>query len=134
MIFLLDTNACITYLRGQNALLAQRVTARPPREIRLCPVVIGELYYGAYRSTRPTAQIRKVTAFVRQFRSLAFNLRAAKEAGRIRADLAAKGTPIGPYDLQIAAIALAYKATLVTHNTQEFGRVPGLPLEDWEVP
>ena len=51
----------------------------------------------------------------------------------IRAQLAAQGTPIGPYDLQIASIALANRLTLVTHNTSEFSRVPGLALEDWEV-
>jgi tRNA(fMet)-specific endonuclease VapC len=53
--------------------------------------------------------------------------------GDIRADLARKGTPIGPYDLQIAAIALANNLTLVTHNTGEFSRVPNLQLIDWEI-
>jgi tRNA(fMet)-specific endonuclease VapC len=57
---------------------------------------------------------------------------AAKIFGAIRADLARKGTPIGPYDLQIAAIALANRLTLVTHNTREFGRIAELNLEDWE--
>ena len=53
---------------------------------------------------------------------------------RIRADLALKGTPIGPYDLMIAAIAVAHGVTLVTHNTAEFSRVVGLNIEDWESP
>jgi tRNA(fMet)-specific endonuclease VapC len=52
----------------------------------------------------------------------------------IRADLAAKGTPIGPNDLMIASIALAHDLTLVTHNTSEFSRVPGLRIEDWQLP
>jgi len=52
--------------------------------------------------------------------------------GRIRAFLAINGTPIGPYDLQIAAIALANNLTVVTHNIREFSRVPQLNLEDWE--
>jgi tRNA(fMet)-specific endonuclease VapC len=53
-------------------------------------------------------------------------------AGRIRAELATSGTPIGPYDLQIAAIAMANNLILVTHNTKEFNRVNGLQIEDWE--
>jgi tRNA(fMet)-specific endonuclease VapC len=134
MMYLLDTNAGITYLRGQNAPLAQRIVAHPPTDIRLCSVVIAELYYGAYRSANPSAELRKVDRFIRQFRILALNRRAARHAGRIRADLAAKGTPIGLYDVLIAATALAHGATLVTHNTREFGRVLGLLLEDWEVP
>lgn len=67
-----------------------------------------------------------------QFHSLPFDGRAAQIFGEIRADLARKGTPIGPYDLQIAAIALAHNVTLVTHNSVEFGRIATLRLEDWE--
>src|SRR5437016_13074261 len=65
-----------------------------------------------------------------QFVSLPFDDRAAEEYGKLRAHLAALGTPIGPNDLLIAAIALANRLTLVTHNTVEFSRVPGLVLED----
>jgi tRNA(fMet)-specific endonuclease VapC len=54
-------------------------------------------------------------------------------AGRIRAELAALGTPIGPYDVQIAAVALAHNLILITHNTGEFRRVQGLQIEDWEI-
>nr|HMN28999.1 VapC toxin family PIN domain ribonuclease [Caldilineaceae bacterium] len=57
---------------------------------------------------------------------------AAAIAGSLRAELARQGAPIGPYDLQIAAIALANDCTLVTHNLREFGRLPNLLLEDWE--
>ena len=66
--------------------------------------------------------------------SLPFDDSAAEEYGRIRAHLANLGTPIGPNDLLIAAIALANKITLVSHNTAEFSRVPGLILEDWQIP
>ena len=68
-----------------------------------------------------------------QFVSLPFDDAAASVYAIIRAHLESAGTPIGPYDLQIAAIALANGLTLVTHNTREFSRVPGLLLEDWEV-
>ena len=64
--------------------------------------------------------------------SLPFDDRAAEEYGKVRSHLAVLGTPIGPNDLMIAAIALANHMTLVTHNTAEFSRVPGLTLEDWQ--
>lgn len=57
---------------------------------------------------------------------------AAKTYGKIRAELEQVGMPIGPLDLQIAAIALAHQLTLVTHNIREFSRIPQLRLEDWE--
>src|SRR5438552_17866314 len=91
MIYLLDTNACITILRGRNVMLVQRVAAHLAAEIRLCSVVVAELYYGAYRSANPRAEGAKVVRFIRRFRSLPFNRRAAKEAGRIRADLGGPG-------------------------------------------
>jgi tRNA(fMet)-specific endonuclease VapC len=64
---------------------------------------------------------------------VSFDDRAARYFGQIRANLQRQGTPIGPYDLQIAAIALANDLTLVTHNTREFARIDGLRLVDWEI-
>ena len=71
--------------------------------------------------------------FFNPYVSLPFDDAAAEAYGRIRADLAIRGALIGPNDLLIAAIAVASGLTLVTHNTGEFSRVAGLPLEDWEV-
>lgn len=71
--------------------------------------------------------------FLNQFKSLPFDDNAALRFGEIRAELASKGTPIGPYDLQIAAIALANNLTLVTHNTKEFNRISNLKIEGWEI-
>lgn len=67
-----------------------------------------------------------------QFAVLDFDREDARRAGEIRAHLAAAGAPIGPYDALIAAQALARGLVLVTHNTREFARVPGLGVEDWE--
>jgi len=66
------------------------------------------------------------------FTSVPFDDEAASKYGEIRSDLARKGTPIGPNDLMIAAIALAHESVLITHNTREFNRVTGLKVEDWE--
>ena len=99
----------------------------------MCSVVKAELFYGAMRSRNPTKTFEQQQAFLRQFISLPFGDEAATICGQIRARLAGKGTQIGAYDLQIAAIALANDLTLVTHNTREFERVEGLQIEDWEI-
>jgi tRNA(fMet)-specific endonuclease VapC len=134
MSYLLDSNVCIQYLRGRNLLVRQRLSAKPLQEIRLCSVVKAELYLGTLRSANPTANRAKVDGFVGPYLSLPFDDAAAGVHAQIRHHLETLGTPIGPYDLQIAAIALVHGSTLVTHNTKEFSRVPGLVFEDWEVP
>lgn len=133
-MFLLDTNTCVQYLRGKNVLVRQRLAACPPHEIRLCSVVLSELYVGALRSAQPARNRADVDQFAAPFISFPFDGAAADVYARIRHHLESLGTPIGPYDMQIAAIALANGCTLVTHNTAEFSRVPGLVLEDWEIP
>ena len=132
MTYLLDTNTCIRYLNDAQSRVASRLAALPRTEIVLCDVVRFELYYGAYRSTRRERNLQLLATFFNGFTSLPSDGRAADIGGRIRTDLASQGTPIGPNDLLIAAIALANDLTLVTHNIREFGRVEGLTLEDWE--
>ena len=134
MIYLLDSNVCIQYVRGRNVLVRQRLSAKPLQEIRLCSVVKAELYLGALRSARPAANRANIDGFVAPYVSLPFDDAAADVQAQIRHHLETLGTPIGPYDLQIAAIALVHGGTLVTHNTSEFSRVPGLLLEDWQLP
>ena len=133
-MFLLDTNVCIQYLRGKNPLVRQRLAACPAHEVRLCSVVLSELYLGVLRSAQPAKNRAEVDQFKAPFASLPFDDAAADIHARIRHDLESQGMSIGPYDLQIAAIALANGCKLVTHNTAEFSRVPGLVLEDWEIP
>ena len=134
MTYLLDTNVCIQFLRQRHAGVVQRVQSHQPSELRLCSIVVAELYYGSERSAQAAANRAKVDAFVQPYLSLPFDGDAAKTHARIRRHLEILGMPIGPYDSQIAAIALVHGLTLVTHNTAEFGRVPGLPTEDWEAP
>ena len=131
-MWLLDTNVCIQFLKGTNTLLLQRFTAVPRQDKYLCSVVAAELFYGACKSRRVLENMARFEQFVARFPMLDFDLTAARHFSKIRADLAHRGTPIGPYDLQIAAIALAHGCTLVTHNIAEFSRVKGLVLEDWE--
>lgn len=133
MKYLLDTNLCIIYLKGRNLNLKQKLESVAIQEIAVCSIVKAELCFGAMKSSNPERNFALQQAFLDQFVSLPFDDLAATTFGVIRSQLEIKGTPIGAYDLQIAAIALANNLTLVTHNTQEFRRVEGLQVEDWEV-
>jgi len=132
MIYLLDTNAWASYLNRRDSPVACRIQRTEPADIRLCSVVKAELYYGAYKSARREANLALLARLFDRFSSLPFDDRAAEVYGRIRSQLATYGTPIGPHDLMIAAIALANALTIITHNAAEFGRVPDLAIEDWE--
>jgi tRNA(fMet)-specific endonuclease VapC len=132
--YLLDTNTCVQFLRyGTASPVAAKLAAVNPGDVGLCSVVVAELLFGALRSQQTVKNLADVQAFTSSFHSLPFDDRAAAEYATVRADLTAKGTPIGPNDLMIAAIALANGLTLVTHNTVEFSRVVGLTLEDWQI-
>ena len=134
MRYLLDTNVCVVYLNGRSSSVRDRLLATCAEDMAVCSVVKAELFYGAFRSNHPQRTLERQQAFLSQFVSLPFQDEDALLAAHIRAKLAKAGTPIGSYDLQIAAIALANDLTLVTHNTREFERVEGLQIEDWEVP
>jgi tRNA(fMet)-specific endonuclease VapC len=129
MEFLLDTNAVVAVLNDAASHVAQRVKHRPPRHVAVSAIVIYELYYGAFKSRRVASNVSLVDSL--QFEVLEFDEEDAKHAGEIRALLATRGTPIGPYDVLIAGQARARNMILVTNNISEFSRVPGLRLEDW---
>ncbi len=133
MTYLLDTNTCIRYLNGKSESIRQSLESKRPHDIALCSVVKAELFYGAMKSANPEKNLAKQQQFAGPFISLPFEDKAAERYGQIRAKLEKLGTPIGPNDLLIAAIAVANDVTLVTHNTREFSRVEGLKLEDWEI-
>ncbi|MBC6418978.1 MAG: type II toxin-antitoxin system VapC family toxin [Prochloron sp. SP5CPC1] len=133
MKFLLDTNTCIVYLKGKNLSLKQKLESTLIKDIAVCSIVKSELFYGAMKSANPQRNLLQQQDFLAQFISLPFDDVAAMTFGTVRSQLEALGTPIGAYDLQIAAIALAHHLTLITHNTREFNRVNGLRIEDWEM-
>jgi len=132
MRYLLDTNTCIRYLNGTSDLVRKHIEILHPNEIAVCSIVKAELFYGAENSTRPKANFEKQCIFLEKFISLPFDDNAAEAYGRLRTQLAKAGTPIGPNDLLIAAIALTNNCILVSHNTKEFTRISELELEDWE--
>ena len=130
MRYLLDANAIIALLNDTTSPIARRVRRHAPRDFGVSAVVIHELYYGAFKSQRVEQNVARVDSL--QFSVVEFDEEDARQAGQIRAHLASKGTPIGPYDVLIAGQARARELTLVTHNTSEFQRVLGLKVEDWK--
>ncbi len=135
MSHLLDTNAFVDHLRrGSASKVTAKLLAAPSGSIYLCTVVLGELIFGAVRSgaAHEAANRALIAGLCARFPMLLFDEPAAEEYGKLRAYLTNVGQVLGPNDLMIASIALANGKILVTHNTKEFSRVPGLTLEDWQ--
>lgn len=127
----LDTNAMISLIGRKSELLLQNVLAKPQGSIALSSIVAHELYFGAQKSAKVEHNLETLRLFYQDFPILDFDQRDAFYAGEIRAVLAAKGTPIGPYDVLIAGQAKARDLIVVTNNTSEFERVEGLAVKDW---
>lgn len=131
---LLDTNAVIALLGRKSASLAQRVLESEEGSIGLSSIVVYELYIGAYRSAKVSFNLETLRLVMADFPLVGFEREDAQLSGEIRADLAARGTPIGPYDVLIAGQAKARDLILVANNVAEFFRVDGLRVEDWTTP
>jgi len=131
MQFLFDTNAVIALLNDADSSLARRARRHTPADIGVSSIVSHELFYGAFKSKRSEFNVGLVDGL--RFAVLDFDKEDARHAGAIRAELAAQGAPIGPYDVLIAGQARARGLILVSHNLREFSRVPGLLVEDWAV-
>jgi tRNA(fMet)-specific endonuclease VapC len=132
----LDTNAVIGFLKGEPRALVARVERELLHgALSLPSVALFELHYGIAKSARREENTGRLGIFLQlPVAVLPFDADDAREAGDIRAALERAGTPIGPYDILIAAQARRRGATLVTANDREFSRVPGLRCEDWAAP
>jgi tRNA(fMet)-specific endonuclease VapC len=129
--YLLDTNVVIGLLNDATSRLAQRARREKPADIAISAIVAHELFYGAFKSQRAMQNVASIDTL--EFEILEFDKEDARQAGEVRALFASGGTPIGPYDVLIAGQARSRNLILVTNNTDEFGRVPGLRLDDWQV-
>ncbi|MDX2140800.1 MAG: PIN domain-containing protein [Chloroflexota bacterium] len=133
MIYSLDTNVCVQYIRGSSAKVIRRLRLIPTAEVIVCDVVRGEMFYGSAKSQTPIQSRAKQLQFLYPYATKPFDTDAALVYGDLRALLERAGKPISHQDVQIAAIALVHNLILVTHNVDEFSRVPGLKIQDWEV-
>jgi tRNA(fMet)-specific endonuclease VapC len=131
-VLILDSNTISYYFRGDRQVVPQLQALRPA-DVGVPAIVEYELRYGLLRLPPEAAapRLAALAQLLRPMQSLAFDSGCAAHAARIRAELEAAGTPIGPHDLLIAATALQHQATLVTRNVREFGRVPGLLWINW---
>ena len=129
-MYLLDTNTLI-YCFKQQGFVAAHLQQVQASQIVLPSVVLFEIEYGVLRSTKPEVQQRGMDAALAAYRVMPLDAKSAKFAARVKYALEVAGTPIGHGDQLIAGIALANDLTLITRNTREFSRVPGLRLENW---
>lgn len=128
----LDTNVVIALIARRNHRIAERFRAALAQGLAVPVHVAFELWYGVWNSTNPRENTeRLIVFFSAPIAVLPFDADDANEAGQIRARLKRAGTPIGAYDLLIAAQARRRGATLATLNGSEFVYVPGLLVEDW---
>ena len=129
-MYILDTNTLIYFFKDMGN-VAANLLAASPKDIGIPAVVRYELEYGIARSTAPRKRMKQLEELCALVDVLPFGGEEAKASAGIRVALEKKGTPIGPYDVMIAGTALSKQGTLVTSNTKEFRRVPGLKIIDW---
>ena len=128
--YLLDTNIVI-YTMKNRPQQVKRCFQKHEGEMCISAVTLSELVFGAEHSQQVERNLADIEALVARLEVLPLDSEAAYHFGRIRAALYAIGRPIGPYDMLIAGHARASGLVLVTNNTHEFERVPGLLLENW---
>lgn len=131
MRYLLDTNVWVDYLTGRFPTVVARIQKSTPDDLCLSSVVMAELRYGAEKSRRKKPNHDLLDTLAREVRCVDFDLDGARTYGELRTTLEKRGTPIGPYDMMIAAHALSLGLVLVTDNEREFRLVKSLPVENW---
>jgi len=129
-MILLDTNICIYIINAKPPAVLARFKQYRMGDIGLCSVVAAELAFGVAKSGSPRNR-QALEMFLAPLTILPFDAAAVWVYGDLRADLERRGTPIGSLDTMIAAHALSLQVLLVTNNTREFAKVPGLQLDNW---
>jgi tRNA(fMet)-specific endonuclease VapC len=131
MVYLLDTCTVSDFAKGEPNTLVH-IKAVSPSEVLISSLTLMEIRYGMAINPQRVAKIRQVMEdFLASVRVISFTHTEAEAAALIRSTLKMQGTPIGAYDLLIAATAKTYNLKLVTSNVSEFKRVPGLVVENW---
>ncbi len=134
MNYLLDTNICVLLIRQKSPQVLAKLTTHPITEIGISAITVAELQYGVQKSSQPALNQQALDQFLISLSIVPFDELDAIVYGQIRANLEARGLPIGAVDTFIAAQAVQYNLILVTNNVREFARVAGLAVEDWTKP
>ena len=133
MNYYLDTNIIIYALKGEYPRIKEHFENIHSSSIIIPEIVLSEIEYGARKSNDYQKTIDLYNRFTDSFSTISMNAFSRKEYGNIRSLLEKEGKLIGPNDLIIASIVKAENGILVTHNTKEFEKVPGLKIEDWTI-
>jgi len=129
-MYVLDTNTLIYFFKGMGN-VSEKLLSIPPKDIAIPSVVLFELEYGIAKSNSPKKRQQQLKEICSVVNVLDFGEEEARVSALVRALLEKKGTPIGGYDVLIAATALVCQGVLVTNNTKEFMRVESLKLDNW---
>ena len=132
MKYLFDTNVWIAIHRGNQA-IRHRWEQQMPDAVFACAPVLAELYEGALKSQKTLDNMKFIDRITVQHDCLAFGIQEASRFAQLAHTMRAAGQQIKTMDLQIAAIALAHGLRVVTHDIADFGRIPGIDMEDWQV-
>ncbi|MFV1977608.1 MAG: tRNA(fMet)-specific endonuclease VapC [Candidatus Scalindua sp.] len=128
--YMLDTNIVIYTIKNRPSEVREAFK-RHEGQMCISSVTLGELIYGAEKSSMPEKNIKVIEGMIARLDVLSFNHQDSTHFGQLRAELEAIGKPIGPYDCMIAGHARSEGLILVTNNTKEFSRVPGLRVDNW---
>ena len=129
--YILDTNICIYIIKKKPVKVFNKFKELTPGTVCISSITLAEMQYGIGKSSQPAKNQDALDQFLLPLDILEFNALAAVEYGKIRSTLEKAGTPIGSFDMLIAAHAKSMRAVLVTNNTKEFDRVPDLKIENW---
>jgi tRNA(fMet)-specific endonuclease VapC len=131
-VYCLDTDVLSALMRRDPPLeVVRRAAATPAADQCTTSVTLGELLYGAAKRGSESLAQRVEQLILATGLVLPFDEPAARDYGRLRAELERDGRRLAEPDLRIASIALSRGLTLVTGNTRHFARVPGLHVENW---
>ena len=131
MRYMLDTNVCIDYLKGNSNNIRDRIISAPKDALCISAITLSELMYGVENSSNRETNLVALDFFLLKIDIIPYDDQAAAAYGVIRRQLKQEGNVIGGMDMLIAAHAKSLDAVLITHNTREFNRVQGLRIEDW---
>ena len=131
--YMLDTNICMYIIKQKPQNIIERFRQTQVSEIGISSITLSELEYGVMKSAKPEQNKLALAQFVAPIEISAYDDVAAQHYGKIRARLERQGTPIGSFDMLIAAHALSINSVLITNNESEFKRVSNLKIENWSI-
>lgn len=132
MQYLLDTDICIYWLKGKQA-VREQIKRVGQSEIAICVITASELYFGAYNSSKIQQNLLTAENFINSLPVFSLSNDTLKKFGQLKAQLRQAGTPVADLDLLIASVAITEELILVTNNTRHYQRIVDLKLDNWTI-